>query len=119
MWCLLLLIIYLRDDFKPYIFKSTDKGATWTSIASNLPANGTVHCIQQDFVNPDLLFVGTEFGVFYTNDGGKSWTQIKEGIPTICIKDMTIQKRECDLIVASFGRGYFMLDDYSPLRDGQ
>ena len=106
----------LRDDFKPYIFKSTDKGITWTSIASNLPANGTVHCIQQDFVNPDLIFVGTEFGAFYTNDGGKSWTQIKEGIPTICIKDMTIQKRECDLIVASFGRGYFILDDYSPLR---
>jgi photosystem II stability/assembly factor-like uncharacterized protein len=106
----------LRDDFKPYIFKSTDKGMTWTSIASNLPANGTVHCIQQDFVNPDLLFVGTEFGVFYSNDGGKRWTQIKEGIPTICIKDMTIQKRECDLIVASFGRGYFVLDDYSSLR---
>jgi len=106
----------LRDDFKPYIFKSTDKGVTWTSIATNLPANGTVHCIQQDFVNPDLIFVGTEFGVFFTIDGGKSWTQIKEGIPTISIKDMTIQKRECDLIVASFGRGYFILDDYSPLR---
>jgi photosystem II stability/assembly factor-like uncharacterized protein len=107
----------LRDDFKPYIFKSTDKGTTWTSIAANLPANGTVHCIQQDFVNPDLLFVGTEFGVFYTNDGGKVWNQIKEGIPTICIKDMTIQKRESDLIVASFGRGYFVMDDYSPLRE--
>jgi len=106
----------LRDDFKPYIYKSSDKGLTWTCISANLPANGTVHCIQQDFVNPDLLFVGTEFGVFFTNDGGKSWTQIKEGIPTIRINDMTIQKRECDLIVASFGRGYFILDDYSPLR---
>ncbi len=106
----------LRDDFKPYLFKSTDKGHTWTSIASNLPANGTVHCIQQDFVNPDLLFVGTEFGVFFTNNGGGSWTQIKEGIPTICIKDLAIQQRESDLIAASFGRGFFVLDDYSPLR---
>ena len=106
----------LRDDFKPYIFKSSDKGLTWISIASNLPANGTVHCIQQDFVNPDLLFVGTEFGVFFTINGGQTWTQIKEGIPTICIKDLTIQKRESDLIAASFGRGFFVLDDYSPLR---
>ena len=106
----------LRDDFKPYIFKSNDKGLTWKSIASNLPANGTVNCIQQDFVNPDLLFAGTEFGVFFTTNGGQSWSQIKEGIPTICIKDMTIQKRECDLIVATFGRGYYILDDYSPLR---
>jgi photosystem II stability/assembly factor-like uncharacterized protein len=106
----------LRDDFKPYIYKSTDKGYTWTSIASNLPVNGTVHCIQQDFVNPDLLFVGTEFGVFFTNNGGENWTQLKEGIPTICVKDLTIQQRESDLVAASFGRGVFVLDDYSPLR---
>ena len=69
----------LRDDFKPYMLKSTDKGKTWTSIAANLPENGTVHSIQQDFINPDLLFAGTEFGCFFTIDGGKNWIQLKSG----------------------------------------
>lgn len=106
----------LRDDFKPYILKSTDKGLTWTNITGNLPANGTVHTLAQDHVNPDLLFAGTEFGVFFTNDGGKIWTQLKSGIPTICIKDMVIQERENDLVVATFGRGIYILEDYTPLR---
>ncbi len=105
-----------RDDFKPYILKSTDKGRTWTSIAGNLPENGAVHTVQQDFVNPDLLFAGTEFGAFFTVDGGKIWTQLKSGIPTIAIEDIAIQKRENDLVLASFGRGFYILDDYTPLR---
>ncbi|MCX6245561.1 MAG: glycosyl hydrolase [Bacteroidetes bacterium] len=106
----------LRDDFKPYILKSTDKGSTWISISGDLPANGTVHNIQQDFLNPDLLFAGTEFGCFFTVDGGKKWIQLKAGIPTIAVRDMTIQKRETDLVLATFGRGFYILDDYSPLR---
>ncbi len=106
----------LRDDFKPYILKSTDKGKTWTQISGNLPQNGTVHTIAQDHVNPDLLFAGTEFGVFFTVDGGKIWTQLKSGIPTVCIKDMVIQERENDLVVATFGRGFYILEDYTPLR---
>lgn len=106
----------LRDDFKPYLLKSNDKGKTWTSIASNLPANGTVHTIIQDHVNPQLLFVGTEFGVYFTVDGGKMWTQVKSGIPTICVKDLVIQERENDLVVATFGRGFYILEDYTPLR---
>ncbi|MDP4281970.1 MAG: glycosyl hydrolase [Bacteroidota bacterium] len=106
----------LRDDFKPYLLKSTDKGLTWISIAANLPENGAVHTIQQDFINPDLLFAGTEFGCFFTIDGGKNWIQLKSGIPDISIKDIVIQKRENDLVMASFGRGVFILDDYSPLR---
>jgi len=106
-----------RDDFKPYLLKSSDKGATWTSIASNLPENGTVHTIEQDNVNPDLLFVGTEFGVFFTIDGGAKWTQLKAGIPTIAVRDLTIQQRENDLVAASFGRGFYILDDYTPLRE--
>ncbi len=105
-----------RDDFKPYILKSTDKGQTWTSIAGNLPENGSVHTIEQDFVNPDLLFAGTEFGVFFSIDGGKIWTQLKSGIPTISVKDMVIQERENDLVLATFGRGFYILDDYTPLR---
>jgi photosystem II stability/assembly factor-like uncharacterized protein len=106
----------LRDDFKPYLLKSTDKGKTWISIAGNLPEKGTVHTIQQDFINPDLLFVGTEFGCFFTVDGGKIWTQIKSGIPAVSVKDIAIQQRESDLVLATFGRGFYILDDYSPLR---
>jgi len=105
-----------RDDFKPYILKSTDQGKTWHSISSNLPNNGTVHTLEQDFVNPNLLFAGTEFGAFFSPDGGKNWVQLKSGIPDIAIRDMTIQQRENDLVLASFGRGFYILDDYSPLR---
>jgi photosystem II stability/assembly factor-like uncharacterized protein len=107
----------LRDDFKPYLFKSNDKGKSWTSIAGNLPENGTVHSIIQDFVNPDLLFAGTEFGCYFTIDGGQNWIQLKSGLPSVCVKDMAIQKRENDLVLATFGRGFYVLDDYSPLRN--
>ena len=106
-----------RDDFKPYLFKSNDKGDTWKSISGDLPENGTVHSIIQDFKNPDLLFVGTEFGVFFTIDGGKKWTQLKSGLPTVSVYDLTIQERECDLVLATFGRGFYILDDYSSLRN--
>ena len=106
----------LRDDFKPYLLKSSDKGRSWTSIAANLPANGTVHTVAQDHVNPDLLFAGTEFGVFFTSDGGKEWVQLKSGIPTVAVRDIVIQRRESDLVLATFGRGFYVLDDYTPLR---
>lgn len=105
-----------NGDFKPYLLKSTDKGKTWTNITGNLPERGSVFTIAQDHVNKDLLFVGTEFGVFVTLDGGKKWLQIKGGLPTIAIRDLEIQRRENDLVLASFGRGFFVLDDYSALR---
>ena len=105
-----------NDDFKPYVFKSSDKGKTWTSICGNLPENGTVHTIIQDFIKPELLFCGTEFGVFFTIDGGKNWVQLKSGIPTIAVPDIVIQERESDLVLATFGRGFYILDDYSPIR---
>jgi photosystem II stability/assembly factor-like uncharacterized protein len=104
------------DDFKPYLLKSTDKGQTWTSIAGNLPEDETVHTIVEDHVNKDLLFVGTEFNVFFTNDGGKTWVELSAGIPDIAMKDLVIQERENDLVVATFGRGFYILEDYSPLR---
>ncbi len=107
----------LRDDFKPYLLKSTDKGRTWTSIAGDLLQNGTVHTIVQDHVNPNLLFCGTEFGIFFTYNGGENWIQLKSGIPTIAVRDMVIQKRENDLVLATFGRGFYILDDYTPLRE--
>jgi len=106
-----------RDDFKPYVYKSTDKGKSWTSITGNLPENGTVHTLVQDFVRPELIFVGTEFGIFFTIDNGENWVQLKSGIPTIAVRDIDIQERESDLVVATFGRGFYILDDYSPLRE--
>ncbi len=105
-----------RNDFKPYILKSTNKGKTWTSISGDLPENGTIHTIEQDTKNPKLLFVGTEFGAFFTIDEGKNWIPIKGGLPTIAIKDMVIQEDENDLVLASFGRGFYILDDISVLR---
>jgi photosystem II stability/assembly factor-like uncharacterized protein len=106
-----------RNDFKPYLLKSTDKGKTWTSISGNLPENHTVLSIAQDFVDPGLLFVGTEFGVFFSLNGGKIWTQLKSGIPTIKVCDIAIQEKECDLVLATFGRGFYILDNYAPLRE--
>lgn len=106
-----------QGDFKPYILKSTTKGKTWVSIAANLPERGSVYTIAEDHVNPDLLFVGTEFGVFFTNDGGANWTQLKAGLPTVAVRDIAIQKRENDLVLASFGRSFYVLDDYSSLRE--
>ncbi|WP_345248579.1 WD40/YVTN/BNR-like repeat-containing protein [Nibrella saemangeumensis] len=107
-----------RDgDFKPYLFKTTDGGKTWKPIQNNLPDRGTVYCVAEDHKNPNLLFAGTEFGVFFSLDGGARWVQLKGGLPTIAIRDMEIQKRENDLVLATFGRGYYVLDDYTPLRN--
>jgi photosystem II stability/assembly factor-like uncharacterized protein len=106
-----------NDDFKPYVLKSSDKGQTWISISSDLPENGTVHTLEQDFKRPELLFAGTEFGLFFTIDDGKHWTQLKEGIPTIAVRDLAIQERECDLALATFGRGFYILDNYAPLQE--
>ena len=103
-------------DFKPYVLKSTDKGKTWTSISSNLPERGSAFAIRQDHVDPNLLFVGTEFGAFFSNDGGSSWTKLA-GLPTIAVYDLDIQKRESDLVAGTFGRGFYVLDNYSPLRN--
>ncbi len=106
-----------RGDFKPYILKSTDKGKTWTSIANNLPKDVVVWSIAQDHVDKDLLFVGTEYGLYVSINGGKNWIQMKAGLPSIAIRDIDIQKRENDLVLASYGRGFYILDDYSPLRE--
>ena len=104
-----------QGDFKPYLFTSNDKGKTWTSISSNLPDRGNVYCIKQDHVDPNLLFVGTEFGAYFSNDNGKVWTKIS-GLPITAVYDLDIQKRENDLVAATFGRGFYVLDNYSPLR---
>jgi photosystem II stability/assembly factor-like uncharacterized protein len=105
-----------NGDFKPYVLKSTDTGKTWTSISSDLPERGSVYALAEDHIDKNLLFCGTEFGVFVTVDGGKDWKQLKGGLPTIAVRDMAIHKRENDLVLATFGRGFYILDDYTPLR---
>ncbi|HEY8412481.1 MAG TPA: hypothetical protein VIK76_13800 [Pyrinomonadaceae bacterium] len=103
-------------DFKPYLLKTTDAGRTWVSLSANLPKNGPVWAIAEDYVNPNLLFVGTEFGLFFSIDAGQKWIQLKGGLPTIAVRDLVIQKRENDLVVGTFGRGIYILDNYTPLR---
>ena len=105
-----------RDDFKPYVLKSTDKGKTWIPIPNGLPENGSAWTIEQDFVDPDLLFLGTEFSAFFSIDGGQEWVKLPAGLPDIAVRDLVIQPRENDLVMATFGRGFYILDDYSPLR---
>ena len=105
-----------EGDYNPYLYKSTDLGETWTSISSNLPKRNLVWRLVQDHVAKDLMFCATETAVFVTINGGKSWNKVP-GAPTISFRDITIQKRENDLVAASFGRGFFVLDDYSPLRE--
>jgi photosystem II stability/assembly factor-like uncharacterized protein len=103
-------------DFKPYVMKSADMGKTWTSITGNLPEKGSVYSLAEDYVDPNLLFAGTEWGLFVSRDGGGKWLKLNGGLPTIQVRDLAIQKREGDLVVATFGRGFYVLDDYSSLR---
>lgn len=103
-------------DYTPYLVKSTDKGKTWMRITNGIPDKHLVWRIVQDHINPRLLFLGTEFGLFVSLDGGFNWTEMNGGMPTISLRDLVIQKREDDLVAASFGRGFFVLDDYSALR---
>lgn len=104
-------------DFKPYVLKTTNRGRTWTSITGDLPDRHLVWRLVQDHARPELLFVGTEFGVFLTLDGGNQWIKLKGKVPTIPFRDLVIQQRENDLVGATFGRGFYILDDYSPLRE--
>lgn len=103
-------------DFRPYVLLSRDKGQTWASISGDLPVRGTVYAILEDRLRPDLLFAGTEFGLFFTLDRGQHWVALKSGLPTINVRDIALQDREDDLVLATFGRGFYVMDDISPLR---
>ena len=107
---------YVGGDYKPYIYKTTDGGKNWFSINNNLPENGSTYSIAEDHVDKNLLFLGTLFGVYFSNDGGKEWIPLNNGMPPACVMDLDIQRRENDLVVSTFGRGVYILDDYSPLR---
>jgi len=104
-------------DFKPYLMESTDRGRSWRSIAGDLPDRHLVWRLVQDHVKPELLFAATEFGIFFTVDGGAKWVELSGGLPTISFRDLVIQRRENDLVGASFGRSFYLLDDYTPLRE--
>ncbi len=104
-------------DYRPYIAKSSDRGNTWALISGNLPQNEYLWSVVQDHQDPNLLFVGAEYGLYFSMDGGKQWVKWQGGIPTIAIRDLEIQKNEDDLVAASFGRGMFIFDDYSALRN--
>ena len=103
-------------DFEPYLYRSDDRGKTWRSIRGDLPERHLVWRLVQDHVKPELLFVGTEFGVFFSIDAGERWIELTGGVPNIAFRDLVIQTRENDLVGATFGRGFWILDDYAPLR---
>ena len=103
-------------DFKPYIARSTDLGASWEVIQSDLPERGTVYTILEDTKRPDLLFAGTEFGAYFSNDGGASWSKLGAGLPTIQVRDMVYQTQHDDLVIATFGRGFYIFDGLEQLR---
>ena len=105
-----------HGDLNPYLLKSTDRGDNWESIKGNIPDRTLVWRIVQDHINPKLLFAATEFGIYFTIDGGSKWIKFTGGVPTISFRDLTIQKRENDLVCASFGRSFYIFDDYSFLR---
>ncbi|MDA3942641.1 MAG: glycosyl hydrolase [Bacteroidetes bacterium] len=104
-------------DFEPYAYVSHDKGNSWKSISAGLPERTLLWRIVQDHIKPELLFMATEFGIYFTPDAGQHWVQLKGGLPVISFRDLAIQKHENDLVGASFGRGFYILDDYSPLRE--
>lgn len=103
-------------DFTPYLLRSDDYGRSWEMITNGLPEDEQVWRIVQDHENPNLLFVGTDFGVYFTIDGGENWVQLTSGMPPIPARDLLIHEREDDLVVGTFGRSIYVLDDISPLR---
>lgn len=106
-----------KGDFQPYLIKSTDRGHTWISLVGDLPDRQILWRFNQDHINPDLCFLGAEFGLYFTLDGGQHWIQLKGNVPTIAFRDIEIQRQQNDLVGATFGRGFFILDDYAFLRE--
>jgi len=104
-------------DYSPYLYKTTNGGGKWVSITKGIPDGTLVWRIVQDHINPNLLFLATEYGVYVSLNQGSEWHKFSTGLPTISVRDLAIQKRENDLVLATFGRSFYVLDDYSPLRD--
>ncbi|HEV2720273.1 MAG TPA: glycosyl hydrolase, partial [Thermoanaerobaculia bacterium] len=103
-------------DFKPYVLRSNDRGKTWTSIAGDLPQRGSVYAVVEDPIDPKLLYLGTEYGLYVSQNGGGTWIPLKGKFPTVSVRDLWFQKRRDDLVIATFGRGFWVLDNVQPLR---
>ena len=108
---------YRRGDFKPYVFRTIDFGKTWTRLIDENKVKGYALCILQDPAEPNLIFAGTEHGLWVSLDNGFSFQQWKNGYPSVSTYDLAIQEREADLAIATFGRSMWILDDIRPLRD--
>ncbi|KPJ93391.1 MAG: hypothetical protein AMS18_05805 [Gemmatimonas sp. SG8_17] len=104
------------DDFSPWVYRTTDYGSSWTSIASNLPDDQPVYVVREDLRNPNLLFVGTEFAMYASVNGGQRWDRLMNGLPTVAVHDVIIHPRDGDLIAATHGRSVWILDDITPLQ---
>ena len=104
------------DDLKPYLYVTRDYGATWSSIVGNLPATGTVNVVREDPKNKELLYAGTEFGLYISIDAGKEWRKFMSGLPTVRVDDILVHPRDNDLIIGTHGRGIYILDDITPLQ---
>jgi photosystem II stability/assembly factor-like uncharacterized protein len=114
--CYLTFDGHRSDNFKPYVFRTTDYGESWTDISANIPDGHSVYVIKEDLRNPNLLFVGTEFALFASLDGGDSWFRLMNGLPTVAIHDLVIHPRDNDLVAATHGRGIWILDDITALQ---
>lgn len=104
-------------DFKPYLYISENRGRSWQSITGDLPKDTIIWALKQDHVDENLLFIGTEFGMYFSPNKGDNWIKLSAGVPTISFRDIEIHERDNDLVGATFGRGFYVLDDYSPLRE--
>jgi len=107
---------FKRGDFKPYVIRSVDKGRTWKVISANLPDRAPTHVVREDLARKGLLFVGNEYGLWLSFDDGARWQQLRNGLPPIAVYDLAIQPQASDLVVATFGRGLYILDDLTQLR---
>src|SRR5882724_1808101 len=114
--CYLAVDGHRSDDLKPYLFVTRDYGQTWTSIVQNLPSVGNVNVVREDPKNKDLLYAGTEFGLFISLNGGGEWKPFMSGLPRVCVDDILVHPRDNDLIVGTHGRGIYILDDITPLQ---
>jgi photosystem II stability/assembly factor-like uncharacterized protein len=105
-----------HDDYNAYLYKTSDYGKTWTSLKGNLPF-GWIHVIREDLVNPKLLYVGMEFGIYGSLDGGKTWFSLQNNLPTVAVRDIAVHPKENDLIIGTHGRGIWILDDIKPIQE--
>lgn len=104
------------DDYAPYVYKTANYGKTWTALRNNLPKTGYLYVVREDPVNPELLYVGSEFGLFFSFNGGKKWLPFRHKFPTTSVRDLAVHPRENDLIIGTHGRGVYILDHIGPLQ---